>query len=261
MDISMLSVAGDTFQTRLWSAGEGEPLLYLHGFEGHSGNAPFLTSLAEQRRVIAPEHPGYGDSTGIEQIDDVVDMTLYYRQLVETLDLGQVDVIGHSLGGMFAAEFAALCPQHVRRLVLVAPFGIWLEEAQIPDLFVMSPSQLQRATWHDPESPRAQQTLTQTTNGTSGVQAIVRRAGNLSTAGKFLWPIPDRGLAKRLPLIHAQTLVLLGDADRLITRPYGDAFTAMIPNASLHIIAGAGHTPMLEQPEAFLAATQAFLGG
>ncbi|MGH2584444.1 MAG: alpha/beta fold hydrolase [Dehalococcoidia bacterium] len=256
---SSLTVADGRFQVRLWRDGAGTPLLYLHGFEGHPGDAPFLTELAAGRRVYAPEHPGFGESTGIEQIDDIVDMALYYRQLVEALDLGEVDVVGHSLGGMFAAEFAAICPQHVRRLMLVSPFGLWLDEAQIPDLFVMSPGQLQRAMWHDPESGASQAALTQMSNGYSGIQATVKRAGNLSAAGKFLWPIPDRGLNKRIHLIKAPTLIVLGESDRLIPPVYGEAFRSRIPDAEIVRIADAGHAPMLEQPEAFLAAVEGFL--
>lgn len=260
MTISEISVANGDFRVRVWSEGNGPPLLYLHGFDGHPGDAPFLQRLAAHHTVYAPEHPGYGDSTGIEQIDDVFDMALFYRQLVETLGLENVDVIGHSLGGMFAAEFAALCPQLVRRLVLVAPFGLWLDEMPVPDLFVMSPSQLQRSIWHDPESHAAQQTLSPPSNGRTGIAAVVMRATNLSAAGKFLWPIPDRGLRKRLPLIKARTLVVVGDSDRLIPPAYGAAFARLIPHAQVVTIEHAGHLPMVEQPDAFSIAVEPFLG-
>ncbi len=260
-EMTAISVANGGFHVRVWREGEGEPLLFLHGFDGHPGDAAFLQRLAQTRRVYVPEHPGFGDSTGIDQIDDVLDMSLYYRQLIETLGLQQVDIIGHSLGGMFAAEFAAICQQHVRRLVLVSPFGLWLDETQVPDLFAMSAGQLQRATWHDPESPPAQQALSQSANGRTGIAAVVGRAGNLSAAGKFLWPIPDRGLRKRLPLITAPTLVISGDSDRLIDPAYGAAFAAAIPNAKQLTIANAGHLPMLEQPDAFADAVEPFLAG
>jgi pimeloyl-ACP methyl ester carboxylesterase len=256
-----LNVAGERFHIRLWSAGDGPPLLYLHGIDGHPGDAPYLGRLAERHRVYAPEHPGFGESTGIEQIDDIIDMVLYYRELVATLGITELDLVGHSLGGMFAAELAVFCPWLVRRLVLVAPFGLWLEEAQIPDLFAMSPGQLQRATWHDPEPPAAQQSVTAGTNGMPPIATMVTRAGNLAAAGKFLWPIPDRGLAKRLRHIQAPTLVVLGESDKLITRPYGAAFIAAIAQAQLVTIAEAGHAPMLEQPDAFLSAVEDFLRG
>jgi pimeloyl-ACP methyl ester carboxylesterase len=257
--MTALSLANGAFSLHVWESGAGRPLLYLHGFEGHPGEAPFLERLAASWRVIAPEAPGFGESTGIEQIDDILDLTLVYRQLVEALGLGEVDLIGHSLGGMFAAEFAAICPQHVRRLVLVSPFGLWLEEAEIPDFLAMSAGQLARATWHDPESAAAQAAQRSGANGASPIATAVRRASNLAAAGKFLWPIPDRGLRKRLPLIGAPTLIVRGASDKLIPAPYGAAFQRLIPNARLETIPDAGHTPQAEQPDAFLDAVESFL--
>ncbi|HLZ71997.1 MAG TPA: alpha/beta hydrolase [Dehalococcoidia bacterium] len=259
--LTSVSLANAAFTIRVWSEGAGRALLYLHGFEGHPGDAPFLQRLAQGRRVIAPEAPGFGASADIEQIDDVLDLALFYRQLIEALGLGEVDLIGHSLGGMFAAEIAAICPQHVRRLVLVSPFGLWLEEAEIPDFLAMSAGQLARAAWHDPESVAAQTTLGGGTNGASPVATAVQRASNLSAAGKFLWPIPDRGLHKRLPLIAAPALVVRGASDKLIPAPYGKAFAGLIPHARLVTIADAGHTPQAEQPDAFLSVVEPFLAG
>ena len=252
------SVANGAFQVRMWTQGEGRPLLYLHGYDGHPGEAAFLSTLANHHRVFAPEHPGFGTSTNIELIDDIFDMTLYYREFIESLGVGPVDIVGHSLGGMFAAEIAALCPQLVRKLVLVAPFGLWLDDVQIPDAFVMTPGTLRRALWHDPESSTAQQTLYQN-GGMSPQVATVTRAMNLSAAGKFLWPIPDRGLAKRLRFIKAPTLVVTGESDRLIPLPYGDAFVRRIAGASTVSVPAAGHFVMIEQPDAFTRVVDDFL--
>ena len=252
---------GDDFRAHVWSAGDGKPLVFLHGFEGHTGEAPFLLRLAEKHRVIAPEHPGYGDSTGIEQIDGILDLALYYRRLFETLELEHIDLVGHSLGGMFAAEIAAICPQLVRRLVLVAPLGLWLDELPIPDTFVMSAGALGRAMWHNPEAPVVTQAMELLADGRTGITATVTRAGNLSSAGKFMWPIPDRGLVKRLPLISAPTLIVAGASDGIVARPYVEAFRSAIPGSRLETIDGAGHLPMIERPEEFLQTVEPFLAG
>jgi pimeloyl-ACP methyl ester carboxylesterase len=257
---SDIEVGNGAFRVKAWQGGNGPGLLFLHGFEAHPGDAAFLQRLAGARSVVAPEHPGFGDSTGFEQIDDILDMTLYYRQFIEAACGGAVDIVGHSLGGMFAAEIAAVCPQVVRRLVLVSPFGLWLDDLPIPDLFVMSPGQLQRAMWSDPESHASQQALSNSTNGRSGPAAIVARASNLSAAGKFLWPIPDRGLRKRLPLIKAPTLVIAGAEDGLVPPRYGEEFRSLIPGARAVVMEGAGHMPMLEQPDEFQRLVEDFLG-
>lgn len=261
MNVTDISLSDGAFRVRVATLGEGRPLLYLHGFEGFPGEAPYLARLAESHRVIVPEHPGFGESTGIDEIDGILDITLYYRTLLETLGFEKVDVVGHSLGGMFAAELAAICPSVVDRLVLVAPFGLWLDEAPIPDLFYMGPAQLQRATWHDAECEAAQKAMSQLggADKQSAGEAIITRAGNLSAAGKFLWPIPDRGLARRLPLIKAPTLVVTGESDKLISAPYGEAFANGIPGAQLVSIQQAGHVPMAEQPDAFFGHVIPFL--
>src|SRR3712207_2107787 len=190
------------FQVRVWSEGQGPPLLYLHGLEHHPGAAPFLRRLAQRRRVYAPELPGYGESTGFEGIDGVLGLTLYHRQLVESWGVGAVDVIGHSLGGMFAAEFAAICPHLTHRLVLVDAYGLWLDDGGLPDPFVLGEKELTRAKWADAESAPAEPSIF-TPDPEDLNAAVLERAKNLATATKFMWPIPDRGLRRRLPYIHA----------------------------------------------------------
>ena len=260
MTFTTISVRGDAFRTRVMEAGSGPAMLFLHDVDGHPGESSFLDRWQRTSRVIAPEHPGFGESTGIDEIDDVLDISLYYRELLHEVAGGPADIVGHGLGAMFAAEIAAICPQVVNRLVLVAPFGLWLDDAQVPDMFVMSPSQIQRSSWHEPESEAAQATLTRASDGVNGSAAIVARAMSLSAAGKFLWPIPDRGLRRRLPLVTAPTLVVMGRSDQLVPAPYGPAFRDLIPGAQLVTIEEAGHHPMIEQPEAFDGALAEFLG-
>jgi pimeloyl-ACP methyl ester carboxylesterase len=245
------------FNVRVWQGGAAErPLLYLHGFEQHPGAAAFLARLGELHSVRAPEHPGYGDSTGFEHVEDIFDVTLHYRRLLERWNAGPVDVVGHSLGGMFAAELAAIAPQLVRRLVLVGPYGLWLDDAPMPDPFVMSPAALAKAKWHDPEKAGGEPTAF---DAAEGETIATFRAQNLSTATKFLWPIPDRGLKRRLQYVAAPTLVVRGASDGLFPAPYLDAWTAAIERARGLTVEGAGHLPMVEAEDAFVSAVEAFL--
>ena len=126
---------------------------------------------------------------------------------------------------------------------------------------VISAGALGRAMWHNPESQEAQRSAAALANGRTGITATVTRAGNLSAAGKFMWPIPERGLSKRLPLIKALSLVVLGATDGLIGRPYGDAFVRAIPGAKLVTIDDAGHMLPFERPDAFLETVEPFLQG
>jgi pimeloyl-ACP methyl ester carboxylesterase len=247
------------FNIRLWSEGAGTPLLYLHGWEGHPGEAPFLQRLAQNRQVLAPEHPGYGASTGFETIDNLLDLVLYYRQLVESWGAEQIDVVGHSLGGMFAAEFAALCPQLTRRLVLVDSYGLWLDDLPVPDPFTLAGPKLKAAKFANPDGAPDPEPGIAVTDADDPNAPMFDRLRNLSTATKFLWPIPDHGLRKRLPLIKAPTLVIHGTADGLVPVAYADEFGRLIPGAKVTKLEGAGHMPMLEQEDAFVSAVKGFL--
>ena len=149
--VTVETVDGTT--VRSWSGGDSaRGLLYLHGFERHPGEAPFLQRLARTHRVVAPEHPGYGESNGLDSMDHVLDLVLHYRRFVESTFDRPVDVVGHSLGGMFAAEFAAICPQLTNSLVLVAPYGLWIDDDPLPDPFLLNEQELRTAKWSDPEA-------------------------------------------------------------------------------------------------------------
>ncbi|MGM0583192.1 MAG: alpha/beta fold hydrolase [Pseudomonadota bacterium] len=243
---------------RAWSGGDGAPLVYLHGFEQHPGSAGFLEALARDRKVLAPEHPGFGESGGFEDIADILDVVLHYRDYLETHveQAGLVDLVGHSLGGMFAAEIAAICPDLVRRLVLVNAYGLWLDEAPQPDPFVILPDELEAAKWAAPAAWSGKEP-----NSFDGPKEefAFYRSQNLGAASKFMWPIPDRGLSRRLPRIRAETLVVHGARDGLLPPAYPKAFEAAIPNARLAWIEDAGHLPMIEAEDEFLRVVGDFL--
>ena len=256
MDMRWETVGG--CRVRVWSGGDGPPLLYLHGFERHPGDAPFLRRLAQGRRVYAPETPGYGESAGIETMDGILGLTLYHRQLIEAWGGERVDVIGHSLGGMFAAEFAAICPHRTRRLVLVDAYGLWLDEEPLPDPFVLSEKKLAALKWANLDAPPPEPSAF-APDPADPTAAVLERSKNLGAATKFMWPLPDRGLRGRLPLIGAPTLVVHGADDRLVPPAYADEFARLIPNARPALIAGAGHLPMIERADEFITVVEGFL--
>lgn len=233
---------------RLFRFGQGRPLLWLHGFEGHPGDAPFLKRLAESRLVIAPEHPGFGESEGLAAMHDITDQALHFRRIIRALGVRRIDVVGHCLGGMFAAELAAISPHLVRRLVLVNSYGLWDDANPLPDAFSLPPPAFAAAKWAKPDAAPA------------ATDDPMIRQRNLGSATKFLWPIPDRGLTRRLPFIEAPTLVLHGAQDGLIPPAYGQRLASLIPNAAFQAIEGAAHMPMIETPEAFDHALGSFLG-
>jgi pimeloyl-ACP methyl ester carboxylesterase len=249
------------FSVRVWRQGSGRPLVFLHGFEGHPGDAPFLERLSRTRDVLAPELPGYaGSQPGSADLQDISDYALYFRRFIEEQVGRPVDLIGHDLGGMLAAEAAIMSPHLVRKLVLVDAFGLWLDEHEIPDLFIQTPQALTALLWSNPEQSAAQTPTAEQASEVDPATAALNAQQDRATAAKFLWAVPDRGLAKRLPYLRTPTLVVWGENDRLIAPAYAEAFRERLPDARVALIAQAGHLPMVEQPEAFDATIEQFLG-
>ena len=105
-------------------------------------NDPLLAALATKYRVSAPLLPGYGRSEGEDGLRDMLDVTLHALDVLEKLKLRKPIVVGHSMGGMIAAEMACLANTRVARLALLAPAGLWIDEHPVPDVFGMLPHQL-----------------------------------------------------------------------------------------------------------------------
>lgn len=259
MQARTVSVRGDLFQTEIFEAGAGDPLLYLHGVGGFLPDEPFLAKLAERHHVIAPLLPGMGDSTGSEHLLDIHDLIYYELDLLDALNLRGMPLIGHSLGGMIAAELGAVQPERFSALVLIAPLGLWNADYPVADFFSMTPKELALATYHDPESPAAQAAGKAPEGNEAYIAFMLERAKSLATAAKYLWPIPHRGLDKRLHRISSPTLLVWGESDGIVPPRYAEDFRAVIPHTSAVIIPEAGHRPQLEQPARLADAILDFL--
>lgn len=245
---------------RVLEGGSGMPLVFFHGAGGLLADNPFLDQLAARYHVFAPELPGYGESTGEELLEDMLDFTLHGWDVVAALGLTKPHLVGHSMGGMIAAEMACLATGALDRLVLLAPAGIWLDAHPIPDLFSMLPFELVAVLFADPKN--GEKFLTggiDFTNPDALNQFLVGNARRLGTAGKILFPIPDRRLSKRLYRLTARTLLVWGNEDKLIPPVYAERWKQLVPRAELARIPAAGHMMPYEQPAAVAAAIQAFL--
>jgi pimeloyl-ACP methyl ester carboxylesterase len=247
-------------QVEVAEAGKGRDLLFLHGAGGHMPNDPLLEALSRKYHVVAPLLPGYGRSTGEDGLRDMLDVTLHALDVMEALKLKKPIVVGHSMGGMIAAEMAAVAHAEIDRLCLIAPAGLWIDEQPVVDIFSKLPFELPALLFHDVE---AGQKLMTAGGGNMDdpeflKQFLVMRARQLGMAGKILFPVPDRGLAQRLYRVTAKTLIVWGAEDALIPAAYGAAFRKAISRSKLVKVARAGHAVGQEKPAAVLKAIREF---
>ncbi len=246
-----LDIRGGDFRTEVTKAGKGPPLLYLHGAVAQKGWAPFLERLSQSFTVYAPVMPGYGSVTGLEHLADLADLTLYNLEVLNELGVTRAHVVGHFLGGMIAAEMAAASPSSINRLVLVSPAGVWRDEEPAADLLALNAAELSERLTASPDSASLLDGLTD--------ELTRDRMQDIAAAGKFLWPLPDKGLNRRAYRIKASTLILWGAQDRINPPSYSDDFQRMIKRSQTKTVADAGHLVMLERPEAFADAVAGFL--
>lgn len=239
----------------LLEGGAGPDLLFLHGAGGITKEDPFLAALAEKYHVYAPLLPGFGESEECGEIRTMLDFTLHTHDVMAALGLAKPIVVGHSMGGMIAAEMAAVAPNELDKLCLICPAGLWLDDYPIPDIFATMPYELPALLFHDPEAGGAMMTAGADFSDPTFLTAfLIQNARQLGMAGKILFPIPERGLSERLYRIKAQTVVVWGESDKLIAPPYGEAFNQAIAGSELITIPKAGHMVMVEQTAAVVEA-------
>jgi pimeloyl-ACP methyl ester carboxylesterase len=250
-----IAIAG--VELELFEDGDGQPLLFLHGGQGFMPEHPYVRLLLARRRLIAPSHPGFGKSSLPDWIDAADDIAYIYLELMDRLGLVQADVIGCSIGGWIAAELATKSPTSVRRLVLVGPVGVKIgpvDRLDIPDIFALPQVEMERLLYHDPERMRVIPAhLTD--------EQLATSVRNRETLALLTWEpyMHNPKLRHRLHCITAPTLFLRGESDGLVSAEYLAAYARLLPNARTDTIAAAGHTPQVEQPEAFARTVLAFL--
>lgn len=254
-------VRNGKFQVQMVEGGVGDNLIFLHGEEGSREWTPFLDLLAQHFHVYAPAHPGQGGSQGLQHLDDLWDLIVFYEELIQALGIGRAYAIGHSYGGMLAAELAAFKPDLVSQLVLINSLGLWLNEAPIADFFILNAEERAETLWFDSECDAAKAAFAQPSDPEEKMESDLARTETLAAVGKFVWPIPDRGLTKRIHRITMPTLLIWGDSDGMVPMNYAQAFQNLLPNSSLKVIEKAGHLPQEERPSEVVDAIRSFLQG
>ena len=250
----LVPALGGRIQARVLVAGTGDPVLFLHGAGGLSWD-PFLAALAEGHTVYAVEHPGAADTDALDHLPGIWELVLFYDEVLDGLGLDTVAVVGHSFGGMVAAELAANSPRRVSRLVLIAAIGLWRDDAPIPDIAGVPASRMPELVLADPTGPLAELL----TPPADDQQALFEAALRMASILHFIWPLPDKGLRGRIHRVAAPTQLVWGTRDALVSPIYAAEFAGLLARSETALIPDAGHLPQLEQPEQVRDAVLAFL--
>jgi pimeloyl-ACP methyl ester carboxylesterase len=251
--------------------GRGDPLLYLHGFADVHAVAgdlqPFHLRLGEAARLIAPAHPGCAGSDELGDGYGIDDVIFHYLEMLDALEFTRFDLVGHCVGGWIAAELAVRYPERVRRLALIGASGLFVPGEPIGDVFMHS--QPERGV----ELTTLRRLLFADENAPAGLRFFASARGDLEEAmrryqmlrfGSFVGFKPpyfyNRALRPRLYRAAMPATVIWGETDRMVPRAHGEAYVAGLPGAkNLTLIAGAGHSAVIERPDATADAVINFL--
>jgi pimeloyl-ACP methyl ester carboxylesterase len=247
------------YATRVWRKGRGEAIGFLAGYGGLPRWVPFLDRLAERRTVVVPSLPGFpGGDRGHAVLDTHLDWVLAVRDLIDKAGLAGADLAGSSVGGSFAAEVAAIWPEKVRRLALIAPFGLFDEKDPATDPWAQKQDDIAGLMTADPAVYRK---LKEMPAGANSIEWPIEQTRAAEAAARIFWPLGNTRLEKRLPSITAPTLILWGEQDRVMPRSYAATVAKAIKaKTETKIIAGAGHLAELDRPDEVAAAILAFMG-
>jgi len=222
-------------RVELIEKGSGSPLLLLHGLDGIEGARGLIDLLAEKHAVIAPSHPGFGETDLPRGFDQVDDLAYFYLDLIESRRLRNLTIVGLSFGGWIAAELLIKNSSGVDRAVLASPFGLKVgppRRKQTDDLFMLSGVDVNVRLGLPPAPPPAQMDPT----------ALTRMLRSREATSLFGWSpsLNDPRLGRRLHRIDVPTLILVGTDDTLSGPAIGQAYADGIPGATLEAVAG-GH--------------------
>ena len=252
--------------------GEGEvALVLLNHFRGNLDNwdPALVDALAVNRRVIAFDNAGVGGSTGVTP-HTIGQMAHDATAFISAMDLGQVDLLGFSIGSFVAQEITLIRPAMVRRLVLAssAPQGAagmhgWAPEVigaigtpktspeeYLDVFFARSPSSRQAG-------QQALQRMYARTEDRDAATTWATREAQYDAV--CTWGIPDHAKLQRLSCLQMPVFVANGDSDPMILPQYSYLLAGLIPQARVKIYADAAHGFLFQHHAEFAADVEAFL--
>jgi pimeloyl-ACP methyl ester carboxylesterase len=237
-------VEADGFRIRFMEAGQGLPLVHLHGAGGMRLTRAHAL-LSRQYRVIVFEMPGFGLSPVNDRTQTLRELGATMGSAVTALGIERYNLLATSFGARVALWLALQEPERVRALVLEAPAAIRPRGHQPPS---GTPEQIARQLYAHPER------AVPTALATSEVQARQR-----ALTGRLRGPDRDADLEARLRDLATPTLVLFGTSEKVIPPEMGRHYKTLLPNCQLVFVYDAGHEISTDRPEAFADVTTDFL--
>ena len=229
--------------------GQGRPVVYWHGagsWHGFDFAAPWL----DRFQVIAPSHPGWGESDDPPaEMSSMSDYVLHYLELFEMMKLPQFDLIGISMGGWLAAEFAVAYREKLRKLVLVAPAGLPAPEHPGPTgMHAWTLEQMYGYLVEDLASVKRHLPVTPEEHAAhaASIGREMQSAGRLFSAAGPANPKLERWLHR----VTMPTLLVWSKADRLTPFGRSEKWLQRLPNATLKSVERGGHLTLDESAEA-----------
>jgi pimeloyl-ACP methyl ester carboxylesterase len=237
--------------------GSGEPVVFLHGAGATRMWLPFYERLSERVDLIAPEHPGFGDTEFPEWLDGFDDLVLHYRDFFDLLELERLHLVGFSLGGWIAADLAIFYPERLKSLTLITPAGLHVPEAPMVDLFAMPPEGIPDILFNGNFLP-----YTDYLPNPTVLDEIVQAFGEMGALARLIWtPRFDPKFERRLPGIRVPTLVIGAEDDWLIPNVHADRWAEIVPGATLERIPGTGHGVIMQAPDRTAEVILSFVDG
>jgi pimeloyl-ACP methyl ester carboxylesterase len=237
-------VEADGFRIRYVEAGQGTPLVHLHG-AGGMWLSRGHELLSRHHRVIIFELPGFGLSPENTRTRTLAELAATMAAAVENLRIDKFDLMGTSFGGRVALWLAAQHPERVQALVLEAPAAIRPAGSQPPS---GSPEEMARRLYAHPERV-----------GLLAAPDPAAQAQGRALVARLRGPDRDTDLEAEMRRLAIPTLVLFGTLDRVIPPEMGRFYKELMPNCHLVFVYDAGHAISTERPEAFAEVTADFL--
>jgi len=247
------------FATRVWRAGSGHKLGWFAGFGGLPRWMPFLDELAKTRTVIVPSLPGFpGGDRGHSVLDTHLDWLVAVRDILDKSGLLGADLAGSSVGASLALEAAALWPDSVRKLAVIAPFGLFDDKNPPTDPWAQRGDDVPGLMCADPEIWKAMKAAPE---GANSIEWPIEQVRANEAAARIFWPLGNTRIEKRLRLIKAPTLLLWGEKDAIMPRAYAETFAKGIAGpTTIKVVEDAGHLAELDKPAEVAAAILGFTG-